>query len=144
MWDQSIESCSLRAWCISENTWTITYSITNTTNMVHLINHCELRLVAKFSRGRNIFWGYLSTTYLSILTKIYLNLELTKCRPLPHTSSKNIKNIFSFLKIFLPKVLIILIEYCFKLAQLNNFEIYFFKNCCIPIWACSSRFPSML
>ena len=97
--------------------------------MVHLINHCELRLVAKFSRGRNIFWGYLSTTYLSILTKIYLNLELTKCRPLPHTSSKNIKNIFSnFLKKFLHKFLILLIEYCFELAQLNNCEIFFFQK----------------
>ena len=143
MWDQSIESCSLRAWWISKNTWTITYSITNTTNMVHLINHCELRLVAKFSRGWNIFWGYLSTTYL-ILTKIYLNLELAIYQALPHTSSKNIKNIFSnFLKTFLHKFLILLIEYRFKLAQLNNFEIYFFQKL-LYIWACSSRFPSML
>ena len=100
--------------------------------MVNTINHCELRLVAKFSRGRNIFWGYLSTTYL-ILTKIYLNLELAMYRALPHTSSKNIKNIVSnFLKTFLHKFLILLIKYRFKLAQLNNFEIFlFFKNCCI-------------
>ena len=97
--------------------------------MVHLINHCELRLVAKFSRGRNIFWGYLSTTYLSILTKIYLNLELAKCRSLPHTSSKNIKNyIFKFLKTFLHKFLILLIKYRFILAQLNNFEFFFSKT----------------
>ena len=117
--------------------------------MVHLINHCELRLVAKFSRGRNIFWGYLSTTYLYWQKFIWTwnwQSDAGRCGTHHQRTSKIYFQIF--LKTFLHKFLILLIEYRFKLAQLNNFKFFFQKlfdpvlpgsqACCkvyAPIWS---------